>query len=126
MALYPHAAAHPPRLTRAWGLTCGGVATRPSTLVPYRTRPALVAVGMAAVPAPATPPLGWPQCPDPRRVSIHPQPTRAPREKAKLWVPSGDGDQPGQWQGAPRSSGEVAVRQGAQPPRHCGSPWRRV
>ena len=37
------------------------------------------------VPAPPPPPKGWPQGPDPRagrRVSIHPQPTRAPRYEA--------------------------------------------
>ena len=50
--------------------------------MPCWTRPARVVVGTALVPAPATPPLVWPQCPDPRpgwRVSIRPQPTRAPQ-----------------------------------------------
>ena len=91
MASYPHAAAHLPRLTRAWGLTYRGATTRQSSLAPYRARPALVAVGEGAVPAPATPPPpGWPQCPDPRpgwRVSIHPQPTRAPRGEAMALGP---------------------------------------
>ena len=38
-----------------------------------------------AVPALATPPLVWHQCPDPRpgwRVSVRPQPTRAPQGEA--------------------------------------------
>ena len=52
-----------------------------------------MAVGTAAVPAPAPPPpppLGRPQDPDPRpgrRVSIHPQPTRAPRDEAMALGP---------------------------------------
>ena len=75
VALSLHVVAHPRRLTGAWVVTCEGVATRPLSLAPYRPHPAPVIVGMAAVPPPATPPLGRPQGPDPRpgrRVSIRP------------------------------------------------------
>ena len=126
--LYPHAAAHPPRPNRV--LTCGGAVTRLSTLVPYRTRSAMAALGMAAVPAPANPPVGWPQCPEPGpgwRVCIHPQPSRAPRDEAMAMGPlRGQGPARAVTGGPMLQWGGVAVRQGAQPPRHGGSPLCRV
>ena len=82
----PQWAAHPPQLTRASGLAGTGAAASQIAPVPYWTRPAQVVVGTVALPAPAAPLLEWPQCPDPRpgwRVSIRPQPTRAPR--ARRW-----------------------------------------
>ena len=85
VALGLHAAADTRWLTVAWVVTCEGVATRPRSIAPYRPHPAPVTVGTAAVLAPATTPLGRPQGPDPRpgrRVSIRPQPTRAPRGEA--------------------------------------------
>ena len=50
------------------------------------------------------------------------------RPRARRWhrVPPGGGGLPGQWHGAPRFRGGLAVQQGAQPPRHCGSSWRRA
>ena len=69
------------------------------TPAPYWARPAREAVGTAAVPAPVAPPLEWPQCPDLRpgwRVSIRPQPTRAPQGEAMaLGPPRGAGVSPG-------------------------------
>ena len=56
VALSLHAAAHPVRLTGAWVVTWEGVAARPLSVAPYRPHPAPLTVGMAAVPAPATPP----------------------------------------------------------------------
>ena len=84
------AAARPRRRTEALGVDCGGAAPRTRSPAPYRTHPVQVTVGMAAVPAPATPPLGRPQDPDPRpgtRVSLRPQPTRAPRDEAMALGP---------------------------------------
>ena len=72
----PQGAPHRPQLTRACGLTGTGAAASQITPAPYWASPARVAVGTAAVPAPAAPLLEWPQCPDPRpgwRVSIRPQ-----------------------------------------------------
>ena len=96
LTLCLHAVDCPWWLTRPGVVTCGGAATRPRTLAPCRTHPVLVAVVKvavvkAAVPAPAPPPpLGRPQDLDPRpgmRVSIHPQPTRAPRNEAMALGP---------------------------------------
>ena len=55
------AAARRRRVTRAWVVNCGGLATRPRSLAPYWTHPVPVTVGMAAVLAPATPPPGRPR-----------------------------------------------------------------
>ena len=92
----PQEAACPPRLTKASEHAKAGRAPAIQiALVPFWTRPARVVVGTAAVQAPATPLLEWPQCPDPRpgwRVSIRPQPTRAPQGEAMaLGPPRGRG-----------------------------------
>ena len=91
----PRGAAHPPHPTRACGLTGTGAVASQIAPAPYWAGPARVAVGTAAVPAPAAPLLEWPQCPDLRpgwRVSIHSQPTRAPRDEAMaLGPPRGRG-----------------------------------
>ena len=92
----PREAARPPRLTRASEHAMAGrAATFQTALAPYWTRPAQTGVGTAAVPAPATPLLEWPRCPDPRpgwRLSIRPQPTRAPQGEAMaLGPPRGRG-----------------------------------
>ena len=89
-------AAYPPQLTRASEhAMAGGAAANRIGPVPCWARPARVVVGTEAVPAPATPLLVWPQCPDPRpgwRVSIRPQPTRAPQGEAMaLGPPRGRG-----------------------------------
>ena len=85
LTLCLHAMTCPRSLTRAWLVNCGGAATRPNPLAPYRSHPVLVTAVTAAAPAPATPPppVRQPQGPDPlpgRRVSICPQPMRAPRD----------------------------------------------
>ena len=90
LTLCVHAVDCPRWFTRTSVVNCGGTATRPRSLAPYRTHPVPVAVGTAAVPAPAPLPQGRPQDPDPkpgRRVSIHPQPTRAPRDEATALGP---------------------------------------
>ena len=92
----PREEACPPQLTKASEhAKAGRAATAQTSPVPYWTRPARTAVGTAAVPAPATPLLEWPRCPDPRpgwRVSIRPQPTRAPQGEAMaLGPPRGRG-----------------------------------
>ena len=73
----------------------GGGAANQIAPVPCWARPARVVVGTAAVAALATPLLVWPQCPDARpgwRVSIRPQPTRAPQGEAMaLGPPRGRG-----------------------------------
>ena len=77
-------------LPRPGVLNCRGTATRPRTMSHCRMHPVLVAVVKVAVPAPAAPPLGTPQHPDPRagwRMSIRPQPTRAPRYEAMVLGP---------------------------------------
>ena len=92
----PREEACPPQLTKASEhAKAGRAATAQTSPVSYWTRPARTAVGTAAVPAPATPLLEWPRCPDPRpgwRVSIRPQPTRAPQGEAMaLGPPRGRG-----------------------------------
>ena len=91
LTLCLHAVACPRWLTRVWVVTCGGAATRLRSLAPYRTRPVPETVGKAAVPAPTPPPpLGRPRGPDPqpgRRVSIRPQPTRAPQDEVMALGP---------------------------------------
>ena len=88
-------------------VTCRGAATRPRDPAPHRTHPVPVAVAKAAVPVPAPPPLGRPQAPDPQagwRVSIRPQPTRAPRHEAMVLGPL--------WgRGAARAMARVPTRQ---------------
>ena len=42
------------------------------------------------------------------------------------WVLFEGGVQPGQWRGSPHGNGGLAVQQGAQPPRRCGSPSHRM
>ena len=71
-----------------------GAATRLPPLRPYRSRPGLVVVVMAAVSAPATRPSGRPQGPDlpGRRVSIRPQPTRASRGEVMALSPTWGGE----------------------------------
>ena len=125
------APAHPRRVTRAWVVNCegGGGGNVTASLAPNRPHPVRVTVGMAAVPAPATPPpLGRPQDPDPhtgKRVFIdtypsvdylgcccvHPHvvsilyahsPRGRPGTRRWPWVPSGGGNQPVHWQRAPR------------------------
>ena len=83
-----------------WGgkLRCGGHATTP--LAPYRAHPVTLVVGTAAVPAPPPPPppLGRLQGLDPRpgnRVSIRPQPTRAPGRRDGPGSPPRQGTSPG-------------------------------
>ena len=62
----PPEAACPPRLTKASEhAKAGRAAAMQIAPVPYWTHTARVVVGTAAVPAPATPLLEWPQCPDP-------------------------------------------------------------
>ena len=71
-------------------MTHGGAATRPRAPASCRAHPVPVAVATAAVPAPAAPPLGRHQGPEPRagwKVSIRPQPTRAPRREAMALGP---------------------------------------
>ena len=96
LAPCPREEACPPQLTKASEhAKAGRAATAQTSPVPYWTRPARTAVGTAAVPAPATPLLEWPRCPDPQpgwRVSIRPQPTRAPQGEAMaLGPPRGRG-----------------------------------
>ena len=96
----------------------GGVAPQAGPLVPHRSRPELVDVVLAAVPAPAAFPLGRPRAPDSfpgRRVSIRPQPTRAPQGEVMALSLSGGGGggfRPRRWQGGPLQSGAVAGWQG--------------
>ena len=88
-----------------------------------------MAVATAAVPAPAPPPWGGTgdRTPEPAGGCLY---TNSPRGRPGArrwpWVLFGGGVQPGQWRGSPRGSGGLAVQQGAQPPRHCGSPSHRV
>ena len=68
---------------------------RGGPLAPYRLRPGLVIVVAAADLAPLGFPLGWAREPDPlccRRLSIRPQPTRAPRGEVMALGPSRWGD----------------------------------
>ena len=89
--LYQSLAACPRWLTGTRAVTRGGAATRLPPKAPYRSRLGPVVVVMAAVPAPATPPSGRPQGPEPlpgRRVSIRPQPMRAPRGEVMALNPT--------------------------------------
>ena len=88
-------------------MTRGGWTALPQAPASCRTHPVPTAVATAAVPAPAAPPLGRHQGPDPRagrRVSIRPQPTRAPRPEAMALGPL--------WgRGAARAVARVPTRQ---------------
>ena len=88
-------------------MTHAGVAARPRAPASCRAHPVPVAVATAAVPAPAAPPLGRHQGPDHRagrKVSIRPQPTRAPRREAMALGPF--------WgRGAARAVARVSTRQ---------------
>ena len=105
--------------------TCRGAGTRPRTVAPCRTHPVLVAVVKAAVPAPAAPPLGRPQDPDPhagRRVSIPPQPTRAvrgdgPGSSLGEWCSPGNGKGPHAVVGGWRFDRGLSRRGTTAPPR---------
>ena len=86
---------------------------------------------MAAVKAPVDFPPGRAQEPDPlcgRRVSIRPQPTRAPGGEVMALNPSGGGGVMfGWWHGVPLQGGAVAGWQGTHPPHRYGCPsrWER-
>ena len=92
LTLCLHAVDCPRWLTRIGVVKCREAPTRPRSPAPYRTHPVPMAVGKAEVPAkaPPPPPPGGAQDPDPwpsRRVSIRPQPTRAPRDEAMALGP---------------------------------------
>ena len=107
----------------------GGAATRLRSLVPYQTRPVPVTMGTAAVPPRRPPPpREAPGTGPPARQEGVYTPTAhegAPGRGDGPGSPSGGGNPPRRWQGAPRRSGEVAVWHGAEPPRHYGSPSHR-
>ena len=110
-------------------VTRGGWTTLPRTLSSCRTHPVPTAVATTAVPAPAAHPWGGTRDPTPEPAGgclyAH-SPRGRPGPRRWPWVPSEGGVRPGQWRGSPRGSGGLAVQQGAQPPRHCGSPSHRV
>ena len=110
-------------VTRGW-------TALPRTPSSCRTHPVSTAVATAAVPAPAAHP--WvgtrDRTPEPAGGCLYAHSPRGrPGPRRWPWVPSEGGVRPGQWRGSPRGSGGLAVQQGAQPPRHCGSPshWVR-
>ena len=110
-------------------MTHEGWTAQPRAPASCRTHPVPTAVATAAVPAPAAPPWGGTRdrTPAPAGGCLYAhRPRGRPGARRWPWVLFGGGVQPGQWRGSPRGSGGLAVQQGAQPPRHCGSPSHRV
>ena len=110
-------------------MTHGGWTARPRAPASCRTHPVPTVVATAAVPAPAPPPWGGTRdrTPEPAGGCLYAHSPRGrPGARRWPWDLFGGGVQPGQWRGSPRGSGWLAVQQGAQPPRHCGSPSHRV
>ena len=90
LTLCLHAVDCPGWQPRTGAITPGVGTARPRAPASNRRHPVPAAVATTAVPAPAPPPLGRYEGPDPRtgwRVSIRPQSTRAPRREAMALGP---------------------------------------
>ena len=105
-------------------VTRGGRTAIPRSPSSCRTHPVPTAVATTAVPAPAAHLWGGTRdrTPEPAGGCLYAHsPRRRPGPRRWTWAPSEGGLRPGQWRGSPRGSGGLAVQQGAQPLRHCGS-----
>ena len=92
LTLCLHAIASPWWLTRAYVVSCGGGGgtTTPRGTLPVTPGAGDGGYGSGSSPGNPPPPLGRPQGPDPlpgRRVSIRPQPMRAPRDEVMALGP---------------------------------------
>ena len=124
-----HAVGRPGWQAGTVATTRGGWTAPPRAPTSCRTHPVPTAVATAAVPAPVAPPWGGTRdrTPEPAGGCLYAHSPRGrPGPRRWPWVLFGGGVRPGQWLGSPRGGGGLAVQQGAQPPRHCGSPSHRV